>query len=490
MKDLMQEFTENGFLLDPSFDMDKVSGMESFLDFVKKLEPKPFVIDENVFQKFMDFKKPVVVLETKESKKVREDLYSDFRIIKDYKWNNREMNLSHFVKHYRNRYEIMKRMLLNRPSLSMTLSLARINSQSGNDVVQAIVMVSEVRKLPKGNYFLDLEDPTGRIPAMITENSPALCEAENIIEDEVIGVQGVKKGRYLYIDSVFFPEIPSDHPLKKADDEVYAAFIGDIHAGSNNFLSKEFSAFLKWIKGDDGPENQKNIARKTKYLFVLGDLVDGVGIYPEQDKELLIPDIYQQYKEVGKYLAEIPEHVKVIMIPGNHDATRLIEPQPFPKKELAKEIYELTNATLLSNPSLVNIHAKDDFEGFNVMLYHGTSFTWYLDNIPSLRKKGFEHPEAVLKFLLKKRHLGAPHSAVTRDMFEDDHLILEKVPDILASGHLHVSAMTRHNNILALSASCWQSQTSFQKKLGITPHPGKVPILNLKTNKMLLMEFC
>jgi DNA polymerase II small subunit len=34
---------------------------------------------------------------------------------------------------------------------------------------------------------------------------------------------------------------------------------------------------------------------KIKYLFVAGDSVDGIGIYPQQITELDIFDIYEQF---------------------------------------------------------------------------------------------------------------------------------------------------------------------------------------------------
>ena len=69
-----------------------------------------------------------------------------------------------------------------------------------------------------------------------------------------------------------------------------------------------------------GSEQQKDIAKKIKYIFIVGDLVDGCGIYPEQDKELLIKDVYQQYKECAELLKQIPKHIPLIICPGNHDA--------------------------------------------------------------------------------------------------------------------------------------------------------------------------
>ena len=37
--------------------------------------------------------------------------------------------------------------------------------------------------------------------------------------------------------------------------------------------------------------------KKIKYLFVVGDNVDGVGIYPNQDKELVCQTIEEQLKK-------------------------------------------------------------------------------------------------------------------------------------------------------------------------------------------------
>ena len=77
-----------------------------------------------------------------------------------------------------------------------------------------------------------------------------------------------------------------------------------------------------------GNEAQKELASQVKYVFVVGDLVDGVGIYPGKDKELTITDIYSQYEECATLLAKIPKHIKIIVCPGNHDAMRVAEPQP------------------------------------------------------------------------------------------------------------------------------------------------------------------
>ena len=58
------------------------------------------------------------------------------------------------------------------------------------------------------------------------------------------------------------------------------------------------------------------------YLVIAGDVVDGIGIFPGQDKELAISDIYEQYEKAAQYLNAVPKHIKIIISPGNHDAVR------------------------------------------------------------------------------------------------------------------------------------------------------------------------
>jgi DNA polymerase II small subunit len=66
---------------------------------------------------------------------------------------------------------------------------------------------------------------------------------------------------------------------------------------------------------------------------------------------------------------------------------------------------------------------------------------------------------------------------------------LRKVPDVFVSAHVHKSSISNHNNILTISCSCWQARTPYQEKFGHVPDPCKVPILNLKTGKVNVIDF-
>ena len=50
-------------------------------------------------------------------------------------------------------------------------------------------------------------------------------------------------------------------------------------------LEAQWHKMVRWF-------NTIPLAKTVKYLVLSGDCVDGVGIYPGQDKELAIPDLY------------------------------------------------------------------------------------------------------------------------------------------------------------------------------------------------------
>jgi len=142
---------------------------------------------------------------------------------------------------------------------------------------------------------------------IINKNKPALFnEAKDIVMDEIIGVIGVNVDTIMFANNIVWPDIPTNKELKKSEKEKYALFLSDLHVGSSKFLPDDFEKFLKWINGEIGSEQQRNISKNVEYIFIAGDLVDGCGIYPEQDKELTIRDIYQQYRECADLLKQIP----------------------------------------------------------------------------------------------------------------------------------------------------------------------------------------
>ena len=420
-----------------------------------------------------------------------ENSHAGVVIIKTYQELSDKIEVDNFVSYLKFRYNFMKGLFLNRGELINSISLNRIKTKQDREGVSIIGVVSNKKITKKGNLLVTLEDPTGSVNLIINKQNEIFEEAKNIVLDEVIGVTGICGQDFVFVNKIFSPDIPITNELKKTNDEVYAAFISDVHVGSRLFLKDNLLKFFDWLNGKSLNLLNRNIAKKVKYLFVVGDLVDGVGIYPEQFKELEIKDVKVQYQEAAELFSGLRKDLNIIICPGQHDALRISEPQPFLDKEIAKPMWEIENVTLVSNPCLVNIHASKNFPGFDVLMYHGASFHYYIDSIDSLRQNNArDNPTEVLKFLLKKRHLAPSHSSTLYIPYKDkDPLIIEKVPDIFVSGEMHRSSLMNYNNVSLINCSCWQGKTDYQEKTGNNPDPCRVPIMNLKTREVKIYNF-
>ncbi|MBN2367470.1 metallophosphoesterase, partial [Candidatus Woesearchaeota archaeon] len=226
-------------------------------------------------------------------------------------------------------------------------------------------------------------------------------------------------------------------------------------------------------------------------IFIVGDIVEGAGIYPDQEEDLEIKNITKQYEEVAKYLSMFPKHMKIFLCAGNHDAVRLSEPQPIFDKDFAAPLYNLKNIEFVSNPSLISIEVSKDSSGIDVLLYHGYSFPYYADTVESIRTTGgLTRTDLIMKYLLKRRHLAPTHgSTLYMPNYDKDPLLIGKVPDIFVTGHVHRTKVETYRSVTLLNCSCWLGQTKYQEKVGLKPEPGRVIAINLQTRKPKIINF-
>jgi DNA polymerase II small subunit len=249
-------------------------------------------------------------------------------------------------------------------------------------------------------------------------------------------------------------------------------------------------SFLKFIDYLDGKLPNTPEVSKIKYLFIVGDIVTGVGNYPNQEPDLEIIDLEEQFIGVANLLKKIRKDIKIIISPGNHDCVRLMEPQPILDEKFAWSIYELENVIVTKNPSVVNIGSTENFSGFNVLNYHGFSYFYYAKSISHLiKQKAANKPELIMQYLLKNRHLAPTHTSVQYMPTEKDYHFIKEIPDIFVSGHVHKSAISYYNNILIVSTSCWEAMTPYMEKMGSVPDFCKVPMINLKTRAVKILDF-
>ena len=426
------------------------------------------------------------VLSTKDIK-----LSSGVVVTKNYNEPSKKRGIKDYVSYYKHRYNFATHLLRGRAELQNILSINRLKGRQISEQVSLIGLVYDKIITRQGNAIITLEDATGHFKVFVSKEGPLKDILPYVTYDEVIGVSGHIKNNLLFAKTLLFPDIPFDHKGKTTDEEVYATFISDVHIGSKMFLEKDFLKFIDWLNGNEGTDVQRTLAKKIKYLFVVGDVIDGVGVYPNQESELLIKDVYDQYAKTKELLSLIREDIQIIMCPGNHDAVRIAEPQPN-VNEFSEVLLGMKNLTLVSNPAIVNIHANQNNPGVDVLMYHGYSYDYYAASVEPIRTGGaYDRVDLIMKYLLQKRHLAPAHtSTLYLPCASEDPLLIEKIPDIFVSGHVHKSNVANYNGVLLIGSSCWQAKTSFQEKLGHNPDPGKVSIVNLKTREVTFMNFC
>jgi len=399
--------------------------------------------------------------------------------------HTKKLEVEDFTKYFRNRLNEMKKILQGNAYLK---NLVSINKISGNrQEISIIGIVSEKSVTKNRNILLEVEDLTGKIRVLINANNPKVYEkAEEISLDSVLGFKGVGNREIIFANEVVFLDSVLPERKKSPFDES-ALFLGDLHFGSKLFLENGFSKFIDYINGKvpNTPE-----VEKIKYLFLVGDIIAGVGVYPNQEKDLILKDIEEQFIGLSQILKKVRKDIKIIISPGNHDGVRLMEPQPLLNERYAWSIYDLKNVILTGNPAYVNIGAAEDFSGFDILTYHGFSYPYYANTVSKFMiEKTLNFPDRIMTYLLKNRHLAPSHASVQYYPSEEDNLMIKKVPDIFVSGHTHKSAVTYYNNILVVSISSWEGKTSNQERMGNEPDFCKVPMFNLKTRAIKILDF-
>ena len=393
----------------------------------------------------------------------------DFKIIQDTsKKSYTSGELENLISYFQSRYEKLHNILSKRPELRTTIKVADIDDMQDN--LSMILMVREIRSSKNGHKIVEFEDDTGNISVLFSQKNEELFKkAERLVRDEVVGVIANKSNDrgFAFGQDIIHPDVLSV-PEKEMDFGI--VFLSDVHIGSLTFLEDAFSRFISWINCEFGTEEQRRVAEDVKYLIIGGDIVDGIGVYPNQEKELAIKDITEQYNEAAKFLGNIRSDIKIIIAPGNHDASRVAEPQPAVPEEYAKSLYELDNVEFISNPGVVSL------DGINVLIYHGRSFD---DLVMAVKDFSHERNDILMEELLKKRHLAPIYGERTPLASElEDYLVIDEVPDVFHTGHVHINTYRRYKGIHLINSGTFQTQTEFQKIYNIEPTPAEVPVLH------------
>ncbi len=381
--------------------------------------------------------------------------------------------VDNFIAYFRNRFQRLSRLLRKNGTMTY-VELDEIKKHL-NEKVRIIVLVSEKRETKKGNLLFEVEDLTGSFKVVVSSsryNEKIMDKGRMVLRDDVIAISGKVLEPYLIAEDIEWPDLPVIKEKKRAEADVATAYLSDIHFGSRYFLAGCLKAFTDWLHGRGGT---RELAGKVKYVVIAGDVVDGIGIYPNQQRDLIIKDVYAQYRMFDDFVANLPDYIEVIVAPGNHDAVRRGEPQPAIGPDLIS-----SDVTSVGNPSNVSI------EGIKHLVYHGTSIDSMIANLPHT---SYMHPEKVMVEYLKRRHLSPIYGGNLIIPENIDYMVLDEAPDVLHCGHVHKNGYTKYRGTLVVNSGTFQDRTDFQIKQGHVPTPALVPVYEMKHGRLHVLDF-
>jgi len=390
--------------------------------------------------------------------------------------------IENYLEYFRDRFRRIEKLLRQRIDVKSAASVMDALKAPANTKLKIIGMITEKRE-SKQKILLTIEDLHANTRVLVPQNAPQnlLKKARLLLLDQVVCLSVVKtRSNLLIAEDIIMPDI-APKPQHKAPIPVYAVLTSDMHVGSTKFQRESFNRFLLWLNGKYGNEKMKEIASHVKYVLIAGDIVDGIGIYPNQIKELAVKEVYEQYKLAAKFIEQIPDYIEVIVIPGNHDATRKALPQPAISNAFLEPLQESRKVHSFGNPCFLSIHKVE------ILLYHGRSLDDIISTIPGM---DYSHPEKAMTLLLQSRHLAPVYGGKTLLSPENrDVLVIERVPDIFHAGHIHLLGYSNYRGVLVVNSGGWQEQTEYMRRLGFVPTPGKVPVVNLQTSEVTVIPF-
>ncbi|MEX2688753.1 MAG: metallophosphoesterase [Candidatus Njordarchaeum guaymaensis] len=384
-----------------------------------------------------------------------------------------------FREYFISRYNKIRRIFLKK-GISSYADLKEL-FETNNFPVYVIIMVSSkyLAKNGKGG-IISGEDPFNTATFYVPFIGNNREKFRHLFLDSIVALRVYgRNGNMFFVDEILFPDIPHIRERHHTDIPLKIAFLSDIHVGSKQFLAEYFDNFLSFINGKSDDPALIDISREIKYIIISGDLVDGIGVYPNQREELEIFDIKDQYYELSKLLSKIPSDKEILLIPGNHDAASKLIPQPPIPKSLSSDILKLKNVTLLGNPSWI------DIDGVKILVYHGTG----LEYIAAELEMPIDKPTRLMLELLRTRHLVPTWGNIPLAPQKDDILVIDDVPDIFVAGHLHITDIRiSKGGVILINPGTFLGLTSWQKQLGIRPTPGLFPVVDLKNYEINLIK--
>jgi DNA polymerase II small subunit len=399
-------------------------------------------------------------------------------------------DFSAFRKLFQNRFERLSKIFLENFKSSELILKRKMVEEEVSKYKSGVLlgMVQDTRVLHTNKFVIQLEDPESEIitNCVMVQDSPSFPEYRDILRDTVIGISGVlpKNFKEGNVTAFWGRDVirPGFAPIsfKGTSDPHKILFIADLHFGSKYFSRGVFAKLIKFLTLQDLDPTYESIAKEIKTIIVVGDLVDGVGRFSNQKDQISSLSYQTQYEGLAKILVEIPSHIQIFIVPGEHDATQAALPQPAIDKQISQALLAIPNLTSHGNPLRLSL------EDMKLLIFHG-------QGTYELFQKDFQkihsNPAIAIKQLLEYRHLSPEYGSYNPlAPFNKDYLVIDEIPDVIVSGHLHHAYFEEYKGIKIISCGTFQRENPRRSQLEKQVSLGIIPILDMVSGNVEIID--
>ena len=146
------------------------------------------------------------IVEKEPIKEDEEKQDSSFRIISSYNVPTKKFVVNDFVRHFRNRFLEMKKVLQERAELQNLVSINKISGNKQNFSIIGAVLSKRTTK--NKNILLEMEDLTGRISVLVNQNKKEAYEkAKDVLLDDIVAVKGSGSSEIVFVNDIIYPDL-------------------------------------------------------------------------------------------------------------------------------------------------------------------------------------------------------------------------------------------------------------------------------------------
>jgi len=253
---------------------------EEIISEVEKLKPRPFIITKGHIEK---------IIKTHEEKKSPKII-----LLKEFKFEKKELQVEDYVKHFIENYEKIKKILLKNTKLQKLISVNKITNNT-----KEFSLIVSIRDKGKNNLLV--EDTTGEIHVFFDEK---IKNKFDLIEvDDIIGLLCDRKKEKIFINDIIYPAISITRKINKTKNEIKIFYIYKPSLLSDEDFEK-LSVVLKKTRKKDpifvyGEWEDKERMKNFDNMFLISDN-SFPSIFQLQDVNILI--LYKKF--ISQYILD------------------------------------------------------------------------------------------------------------------------------------------------------------------------------------------